>query len=523
MMKHLLTLAFVFLCNVMLFAQFESPVTTLGGSGMTAKFETNATTVTLTLTGPENNYLAVGFGGTTMSTVNDAFIWNSTPDRDYTMSGSQTGPSPDAATSQHWTIVSDNVAAGTRTVVATRDLTTPGDYAFTNAAGSSSIIYATTTSTTLTYHGPGPTRGRVTITLSPIACNATSLPLPTTTATVTQNIVAGNNYSNDNCTTLLTGINSTAMGTDIAGSTTSTVWIEATQPSAVGSQFVKRHYEITLAANAATATGRVTLYFTQAEFDDFNTVSTIDLPIGSSDASGKANLLIEKRAGVSSDGTGLPGSYTGAVVTIDPADVDIVWNSAANRWEVSFDVTGFSGFFVKTIGGSLSLPLVNFTVAKQNNYNVLAWQIAANANIKYIEVERSATGRTFNTLSNIAITTGTNTYNYTDNNAYNELVFYRLKIVDNAGNINYSNIIRVSNNNTASVVVYPNLIKTTATLQVLDASLIGGMATITNATGKTLQRIKITANQQLIDMSHYASGIYILNLSNGKSFKLIKQ
>jgi ELWxxDGT repeat protein len=134
----------------------------------------------------------------------------------------------------------------------------------------------------------------------------------------------------------------------IAGTINSKAWIEATQPSNPNAIFVKRHFEITPATNASTATGMVTLYFTQQDFDDFNAVSTVDLPTGTADATGKANLLIEKRSGVSNDGSGLPQSYTGTTETIDPVDTDIVWNSTANRWEVSFNTTGFSGFFVKT-------------------------------------------------------------------------------------------------------------------------------------------------------------------------------
>jgi hypothetical protein len=43
---------------------------------------------------------------------------------------------------------------------------------------------------------------------------------------------------------------------------------------------VQRHYEIAPTNNASTATGRVTLYFTQAEFTNFNNdpLSVLDLP-----------------------------------------------------------------------------------------------------------------------------------------------------------------------------------------------------------------------------------------------------
>lgn len=133
----------------------------------------------------------------------------------------------------------------------------------------------------------------------------------------------------------------------VAGTVTAKVWNETTQPAF----FVKRHYEITPTANASNATGKVTLYFTQQEFTDFNALNAVKLPIDAADAANnKANLLIEKQTGVSSNGTGLPISYptTNTPVTINPADADIFYNSLYSRWEVSFNVTGFGGFFVKT-------------------------------------------------------------------------------------------------------------------------------------------------------------------------------
>lgn len=145
---------------------------------------------------------------------------------------------------------------------------------------------------------------------------------------------------------LVTIINATG-GSPVSGNIDSRVWIEPTQPT----NYLKRHYQITPENNPNNATGKITLYFTQQEFTNFNAISAIKLPINGSDAENyKANLLIEKRTGVSNDGTGLPASYptTTAPVNINPADVDIFYNSPYSRWEVSFNVTGFGGFFVKT-------------------------------------------------------------------------------------------------------------------------------------------------------------------------------
>ncbi len=172
--------------------------------------------------------------------------------------------------------------------------------------------------------------------------------LATTATTQTLSIAAtsGTTHFIDNACNLIASVTQ-AGASPIAGSTTAKVWIDGTQDA----QFVKRHFEITPASNASTATGKVTLYFTQAEFDAFNgqvPAPALLMPANPTDNTGIANLKIEKREGTSSDGTGNPSTYSGSPTIIDPTDTDIVWNSVQNRWEVSFDVTGFGGFWAKT-------------------------------------------------------------------------------------------------------------------------------------------------------------------------------
>ncbi len=152
--------------------------------------------------------------------------------------------------------------------------------------------------------------------------------------------------------------------TGITGAVTAKVWVQNTSSAA----YVKRHFEITPYNNPNTASGRVTLYFTQQEFNDFNNINTntLKLPANPTDAPGKANLLIEKRSGSSNGGSGVPSSYTGSSVNINPADENIIWNDDYNRWEVSFETTGFSGFFAKTQQAPLYTHEVTITANPGN-------------------------------------------------------------------------------------------------------------------------------------------------------------
>lgn len=160
--KLLLTMALALGVSTIAMAQFTTGVVTLGTSGRTIKIDTNASTVTMTLTGPNTVWFGIGFNGFSMSEVSDMFIWNATSNRDYTPSGGQSTPSADA--SQSWTITSDTVTGSTRTVVATRPLVSAGDYTFTNDATSINIISNQGLSTTIGYHGNNNLRSVQTLT-----------------------------------------------------------------------------------------------------------------------------------------------------------------------------------------------------------------------------------------------------------------------------------------------------------------------------------------------------------------------
>ncbi len=156
MKKYLLLLILLIFASIpVAFGQFSTGTTGLGGLG-TIKISTSPTTVTMTLTGSSTRWLGVGFGTNVIAMGNctDMFIWNDTPDRDYTPTHVGNDyhymPVPDA--DQSWTIVSDTVTAGIRTVVATRALVSAGDYTFLNDSSLLQIIYAQGATTTLAYH-----------------------------------------------------------------------------------------------------------------------------------------------------------------------------------------------------------------------------------------------------------------------------------------------------------------------------------------------------------------------------------
>jgi Secretion system C-terminal sorting domain len=302
------------------------------------------------------------------------------------------------------------------------------------------------------------------------------------------------------------------------------VWIEPTQPA----QFVKRHYEITPSNNPNTVTATITLYFTQQEFTDFNAVNTIKLPVNAADAANnKANLLIEKRSGSSNNGTGLPASYTGAVITINPDDNNIIWNAAFNRWEVILDVAGFSGFFVKTQIFPIPLTLISFTAQKEKQTALLQWQTAQEINTENFEIEKSGDAINFKKIGTLPAkgnTTGYTNYNFTDTNPIDGNNYYRLRMADKNGAFTFSPVRLLKFEAANNFSIYPNPTSKNLTIQLNKLQITGNETLqITNSIGQVVLQQKV-ANNSTINVESLARGVYYIRLgSHSKGVRFIKE
>ncbi|MDA9584903.1 T9SS type A sorting domain-containing protein [Flavobacteriaceae bacterium] len=151
------TLLILFLTtSFSLFAQSFSTGTEPLTSGLTANIniDNDTGTTTLTLAGPSDKWFGIGFGNSNMNGT-DIFMTNGSSIRDaYSTSNGQ--PQADSSTNESgdWTLVSNTVSSGTRTIVATRanDTGNSNDYTFSASAGSLTVIWAVGSSTTYAYH-----------------------------------------------------------------------------------------------------------------------------------------------------------------------------------------------------------------------------------------------------------------------------------------------------------------------------------------------------------------------------------
>lgn len=165
--------------------------------------------------------------------------------------------------------------------------------------------------------------------------------LATSTKTATQVVDLGYNHFVNGCE-LITRVEANGVA-PISGNTTAKVWIDSDLVN-----FVQRRIEVNTTNNNNTSTGKVTLFYSQADFDAYNADATVKLPSSSTDEANKANVVVHYFAGTSNDNTGNPASYgTSAVNTKLTAD-KVVWNDTYKYWEVTVDAVGFGGYLLST-------------------------------------------------------------------------------------------------------------------------------------------------------------------------------
>lgn len=288
-----------------------------------------------------------------------------------------------------------------------------------------------------------------------------------------------------------------------------------------GQAYVQRHYDIEPANNPATSTATITLFFSQQDFDNYNAHPNHggDLPKNPTDSAGIANLRVQQQHGFST--TGVPGSYSGNAVVIDPSDSNIVWNPTCACWEITFDVNGFSGFFINSAAGVvLPVKLLAFKGNKMNSANQLQWSTAQEAGLDYFELQHSTDGRRFVSLAKLPSQNNCNgncTYTYIDADLANQTVYYRLIMKEKSGVSSLSQIIRLDGlqpNN--ELQIYPNPTKgtivvkhqqfnTNVQIEILD--MLGRRVDVVT--------IKKGASQTQLNFSRYSKGSYQLKIWDG--------
>lgn len=140
---------------------------------------------------------------------------------------------------------------------------------------------------------------------------------------------------------------------------------------------------------------------------------------------------------------------------------------------------------------------------------VLNWQSGMESGLNYYSVEKSMDGTNYSSIGKLLVT-GSGSYYSMEFLQPEGRAFYRLKMVDLDGKINYSRIQTVSHQGaTASIIsMFPNPVRDGKLHIVATKS---GTVRIFNQVGQQVLQAGVSEGLQVIDISLLTSGIYLIN------------
>lgn len=164
----------------------------------------------------------------------------------------------------------------------------------------------------------------------------------------------------------------------------------------------------------------------------------------------------------------------------------------------------------------LPVNLISFTAVKGNNAVHLNWTTTGETNMNHYEVERSADGSSFSSLTSIPSRnfSTSSLYTFNDNSPVKAVSYYRLKMISNTGTAKYSDIISVHFNGTGTVDLYPNPLLQGQTLYINNEDKEQLIIQFFDMPGKRLSSVETTSNQVPLLLPEHMKGILFYRVAN---------
>jgi hypothetical protein len=192
------------------------------------------------------------------------------------------------------------------------------------------------------------------------------------------------------------------------------------------------------------------------------------------------------------------------------------------------DNSNIGAVWVFQMVNPVPVTLVSFYGYLENSGVLLNWETVNEINIKNYEIEYSTDGNNFNTIYTTMPKGGSSNYyaaTLVPEWPSDNIIYFRLKIINLDGTFTYSYIIKVSNNGQSASVssLYPNPAANSVIIAIGNNNLLNTKVVLTDMNGEILKSFIIQSPEFSLDISSYSSGMYFIKLSDGELLKLIKQ
>lgn len=174
---------------------------------------------------------------------------------------------------------------------------------------------------------------------------------------------------------------------------------------------------------------------------------------------------------------------------------------------------------------ALPLKLGNFTAVKKSNSTLLNWETIGEQNSSHFEIEKSTDGGFWEQIGIVRAAINSNSrifYEFLDPVVNQQLVYYRLKMLDIDGAFSYSKVIAVKPGTPAATIsIYPNPVQHSLNIQLKSTGKQEAGITILDAAGKRLLQQQWTLQEGLnnnsLPVNNFAAGTYWLIIATGNN------
>ena len=178
---------------------------------------------------------------------------------------------------------------------------------------------------------------------------------------------------------------------------------------------------------------------------------------------------------------------------------------------------------------SLPIDMRTFEAEKLDREVLLSWTTASEVNSSHFEIERSQDLDEWKKLGEVAAMGESSVdqdYEFLDSNlplnarTNHKIFYYRLKMVDNDGFTEYSEIrtVRFDLDGEGDFLVYPNPAINEVYVNLSNINDVTGNATVNiiDMNGKLVKRVPLTSNDDIaVDVSNLTSGVYYFIAQHG--------
>jgi hypothetical protein len=210
------------------------------------------------------------------------------------------------------------------------------------------------------------------------------------------------------------------------------------------------------------------------------------------------------------------GNFVGSI-DLDPGPGTAVFNVAVTY-----------GIFVNKLsqfaGGPLPLTWIHLEGRLNDRQQPTLSFTVSEENVERYTLEKSADGTTFSRIGSLKSKgNGTHSYVYTEPTALHQAAWYRILQTDVDGRSAYSTIIRIREwEARLSATVFPVPARGHVTLQITE-ELLHTKAVLVDIKGRQFSSISINDYRTPISLHNLPAGMYLLQLANGSSLKIVRQ